>query len=340
MTPSVRKDRGLFCWKGERTLIEKPMDVLTAHPVRKGKRRKQAFREDLQAYLQTLGYEMTVEKGGLGTQHLVFGNPESAEYLVTAHYDTCAALPFPNLITPCNFALYLLYQLLIVAMMFAVVLTGGFLVHLMTNHAFVAFWATYFLLLIFLALLMVGPANRSNANDNTSGVAAVLEIARSLPASQRKQVCFVLFDLEEAGLFGSASYRKAHKKQTDHQILLNLDCVGDGDEILLFPTGKLRKDTEKMNLLCRLETVCGEKSVTLRKKGFSLYPSDQANFPYGVGIAALHRSKWAGLYLGRIHTNRDTVLEEDNVNILRSAIVNLIGGSTEETRKELAHETV
>ena len=70
----------------------------------------------------------------------------------------------------------------------------------------------------------------------------------------------------------------------------------------------------------------GKKSINLRSKGFSVYPSDQANFPYGVGICALKRGKM-GLYLGRIHTPRDTVLEETNVNILRAALITLIGGS-------------
>ena len=51
----------------------------------------------------------------------------------------------------------------------------------------------------------------------------------------------------------------------------------------------------------------------------ALYPSDQMGFPYGVGICALRRGK-LGWYLSRIHTRRDTVLENTNVNILRAAI--------------------
>ena len=174
-----------------------------------------------------------------------------------------------------------------------------------------------------LLLLIAGPANRNNANDNTSGVVTLLEIARSLPENQRSEVCFVLFDLEEAGLIGSASYRKAHKKETDHQLIVNLDCVGDGDHILLFPTKKLKKDTKK---LAPLYKCCGyfcAKSVLVRDKGASIYPSDQSNFPYGVGVAAFHKGK-AGLYLSRIHTSKDTILEETNVNILRAAIVSMV----------------
>ena len=44
----------------------------------------------------------------------------------------------------------------------------------------------------------------------------------------------------------------------------------------------------------------------------------------GVGAAALKKKKGLGLYMNRIHTKKDTILEETNVNILRAAIVSLI----------------
>ena len=67
----------------------------------------------------------------------------------------------------------------------------------------------------------------------------------------------------------------------------------------------------------------GKKDVLVHEKGFSVYPSDQANFPYGVGICAL-RKKGKTLYLSRIHTPKDTILEETNVNILRAALITFI----------------
>lgn len=300
------------------------MDVLSAYPVRKSKKQKQAFREDVTSYLKSIGYEPTEEKGSMGSRNLVFGNPEEAEFLVTAHYDTPARLPFPNLITPCNVLPFLGYQLLVVLFMFAFMGAGALIAYLLTRDGFWAYWTSYMLIWVFLILMMVGPANKHNANDNTSGVVSVLEIAKSMPESARSKVCFVLFDLEEAGLIGSASYRKLHKKASENQIVLNLDCVGDGNELMFFPTKKLRLDEKRMNQLRSICGVWGEKSIAIREKGFAYYPSDQKNFPYGVGIAAFRRSRWAGLYCGRIHTHRDIILEETNVNILRAAIVSMI----------------
>ncbi len=310
-------------------MIQKPMDVLRQHPVRKSRKQKSAFREDVMSYLRELGYDVKEEKGSFGSRNVVAGDTQSAEFLLTAHYDTCAHMPFPNLITPCNFWSFMGYQLFTVIVMFAFVFIFGLVTMLLTNNQDITFYVSYASLWLFLALLMFGPANRNNANDNTSGVVTLLEIAKNLPVQHRSEVCFVLFDLEEAGLLGSASYAKAHKQSIKNQLVLNLDCVGDGEEIVMFPGSKLKKQRDRMDAL---ESICGSagcKTVSLRKKGFSVYPSDQANFPLGVGIAALHHSPF-GLYLGRIHTNRDTILDEDNVMILRDRLIHLITGSAEQ----------
>lgn len=304
-------------------MLTTPMDVLTAFPVRKSKSQKQTFRDAVQSYLEELGYESKVEKGSLGSQNIVIGDPEKAKYLVTAHYDTCARLPIPNLITPCNFWTFIAYQIVVAIVMLVPPVIPGVLVGWLTNSFYNGYMVWYLLFWVFFALMLFGPANKNNANDNTSGVITLLEIARTLPENQRGKVCFVLFDLEEAGLIGSASYRKAHKKATENQLVLNLDCVGDGDDIRMFPTKKLKKDRKKLTSLYKACGYFGKKNLLVHEKGFSVYPSDQANFPYGVGICALHSSK-VGLYLSRIHTPRDTVLEETNVNILRAAITTFI----------------
>lgn len=306
-------------------MITKPIHVLEQYPVRKTKKQKHAFREDVRSYAEGLGYKVTVEKGSMGARNIVIGDSENAKYLVTAHYDTPASIGIPNFITPTNPVTFLIYQILVVALFFLVSGAAGYAVDLLANDSTLSFWVWYIVYFGMLALMMVGPANRSNANDNTSGVVTVLETAASMPEALRGKVCFVLFDLEEAGLIGSASYRKTHKAATENQIVLNCDCVGDGDEIVLFPVKKVKKDEALMAALESVSGKTGSKSVALRKKGFSYYPSDQKHFPYGVGIAAFRRARGVGLYCSRIHTWRDTVLEEENVNVLRDTLISVIG---------------
>ena len=304
-------------------MYTEPLKIGDAFPVRKSKKQKQAFRDAVQAFAKHHGYPYHEQKGSFGAVNIIMGDPEKAEYLVTAHYDTCAGMIFPNLITPCNFLPYLLYQLLVCAWM---MLIPAIPVAVLSYFGLIgdeAFLVWYILFWINLLMMLFGPANKTNRNDNTSGVVTVLEMMRTFPEMHRDNVCFVLFDLEEAGLIGSAAYRKAYKKPTEHQLVLNLDCVGDGDHLLMIPTSKLKKDKARMTKLSGICADMGGKDLDLRDKGFSIYPSDQKNFPYGVGICALRKGP-LGLYMARIHTRRDTVLEETNVNILRAALTSLI----------------
>lgn len=304
-------------------MIEKPMDVLAQFPIRKNKKQKGSFRKAVEEYLKEFGYSVVVEEGKMGVRNVVIGDPNSAKYLITAHYDTPASIGLPNILTPCNPILFILWQVLLVGIFMIAAIVPGVLLGVALDDPELASRTSVLIYWVLLLLLLAGPANKHNANDNTSGVVTLLETAIAWPQEKRSEVCFVLFDLEEAGLIGSAAYRKAHKKATNSQIVLNLDCVGDGDEILLVPMKKLKRDPEKMSIIRRLNGTCGDKSITLHEKGFVVYPSDQKHYPYGVGIAAFNRKKGIGLYVDRIHTARDTILDEKNINYLRDTLLTL-----------------
>jgi hypothetical protein len=71
------------------------------------------------------------------------------------------------------------------------------------------------------------------ANDNASGCAAILEIARCLKkAGTKRSVVFIFFTNEESGLHGS-KYFVEHSPLPFEKItaMLNFDCVGYGDSI-------------------------------------------------------------------------------------------------------------
>lgn len=304
-------------------MLTVPKDILSQFPVRRTRKQKQAFRMSVRSYAESLGYACREEIGSFGCRNLVIGDPESAKFLATAHYDTCAVLPIPNLITPCNVWLFSLWQFAVLFGMLIVAVTIAVLASIVFGENSMTQWvgpAVYWGMLLW---GYFGLPNMHNANDNTSGVITALEIARTMPDNQRGKVAFILFDLEEMGLIGSASYRKAHGPQVARQLVFNLDCVGDGDNLMLFPTKNLKKNPGKMTELYRACGYFGKKSLLLREKGFAFYPSDQMNFPYGVGICALRKGK-LGLYLSRIHTSKDTILDETNINILRAALTSFI----------------
>lgn len=309
-------------------MLARPMDILEQFPVRKSKAQKQAFRDAVQSYVSKIGYPCEVEQGQFGSRNLVIGDPETAHYLLTAHYDTPARLPFPNSCAPCSKIHRIWMAMPIVLSSYLLGLVSGLLSALITQNKMMTFWTVLGTIAcafcVGFLFTRMGPANQNNVNDNSSGVITLLEILRTLPENQRSKVCFVLFDLEEMGLIGSKSYRKAHKEATERQLVLNLDCVGDGDQILMIPTKKLRKNQKKLTSLYKACGYFGQKSILVCEKKSAVLMSDHMRFPYAVGIAAFHKHKRFGPYFTRIHTIEDTVLEESNINILRAALSSFI----------------
>ena len=318
-------------------MTELSREVLQNWEVRKSKQQKEDFRGWLCRQLEAAGYAPQVEKHKTlwASHNVVAGDPDKAKVLLTAHYDTCAVLPFPNFITPRSLFWYLAYQLLITFLFFAVVFAVTF------GATFAAVWLTegsavgeligfvvgYAVLLFGLWWMFDGKANRHTANDNTSGVVTLLELALALPEELRQEVCFVWFDNEERGLLGSGAFAAKHKQTAKTALVINFDCVGDGDSLQFFPAKRLKK-TELPQLLEESYLAAGEKTVEV-VRGFGFYPSDQAKFHRGVGVCALKKSPVCGYYMDKIHTRRDTVLDEENVALLCSGTVRLLRAQKE-----------
>ncbi|HTQ38568.1 MAG TPA: M20/M25/M40 family metallo-hydrolase [Pirellulales bacterium] len=116
------------------------------------------------------------------------------------------------------------------------------------------------------------------ADDNASGVAAMLEIARQLAAREKKlprQVVFIAFTGEERGLYGSAHYVKDPLAPLDKTIaMLNLDMVGrmTDDKLIVYGTGTA---SEWGDLLTRLNEK-HDFQLTRHPEGYG--PSDHSSF--------------------------------------------------------------
>ncbi len=299
--------------------------LLDTLQVRKSKKQKAAFTRLIQDLAQREGYACQVEKGAFGVKNIVVGDVSSAKVVYGAHYDTCAVLPFPNFIAPKAFWLYLLYQLAIILgfLIFAFLLGSaiGFVGALLNVEAQWASAAGALVYWAILGLMLFGPANKHTVNDNSSGVAVLMEMMEAMPEESRREVAFVFFDMEEAGLFGSSAFASAHKKEMKDKLLVNFDCVSDGEDILFILKKKARPYRELFEAAFPTdETV---KTEVLCKGVF--YPSDQANFPLGVGAAAFLKSKrFSFLYLDKIHTPKDLVYREENIRFLTQGGIRLL----------------
>ena len=287
-------------------------EPLSNWQVRKTKSQKQQFIEFMQERLPGL----LIEEGGwLHCRNLVLGDPENADVIFTAHYDTCARLPFPNFVTPKNFLLYLLYQLLIMLPFFALmgVLTTVLVrLHVYGPAAFLISWILFLIAILYVFIL--GPANPHTVNDNTSGVLTLCELIAALDEEDRARCAFVFFDHEETGLFGSAFFASKHRQAMKNRLLINFDCVSDGDHILFVQSGRAKKMAGET--LIQAFPSSSDKQSHIEGPLGAFYPSDQMQFRCGVGIAALKTAPLVGLYLSRIHTAKDTVCDERNFSYL------------------------
>ena len=81
------------------------------------------------------------------------------------------------------------------------------------------------------------------ANDNASGIAALLTIAETLARSgikPKRNIVFVAFGAEEMGLFGSRYYAKHNTSPSKTIAMLNMDMLGRGNPTELYVMGVLR----------------------------------------------------------------------------------------------------
>lgn len=116
----------------------------------------------------------------------------------------------------------------------------------------------------------------NGADDNASGVAAMLEIARRLSLTRpARSVLFVAFSGEEEGLLGSAYYVKYPPVPNDSVVaMLNFDMVGrlKDDKLVIYGVETAR---EWRGLIDSLNTTA-KFALTLQGDGYG--PSDHTSF--------------------------------------------------------------
>ena len=131
-----------------------------------------------------------------------------------------------------------------------------------------------------------GDAIRNGADDNASGSAAVLELARVLAsAPPRRSVLFVLFSGEELGLLGSQWFVEHLPVSTDSVVaMLNFDMVGRlaNDKLIVYGTAT----AEELPALLDSANARGPR-LAVKGIGDGFGPSDHSSF-YAKNLPVLH----------------------------------------------------
>jgi len=129
-------------------------------------------------------------------------------------------------------------------------------------------------------------AIHNGADDNASGVAAVLWVAERLATGPRpaRSVAFVAFTGEESGLLGSAYYTSHRANDADPIVgMINLDMVGrlNGGTLLVYGVGTAVEWT------ALVEPAAARAGVAIATKGDGYGPSDHTSF-YLKDVPVLH----------------------------------------------------
>jgi len=287
-------------------------------PVRRTDAQKEAFRRWAVEECSKMGYSARVEEVKKH-RNVVIGDPETAQAIFTAHYDTPAAFFLPNLMTPRN---RVFRQVRKIGMILLFVLFGaaaGVPVWLISGNGRLGFVVGWLIYMALVFSMMMGPANKNNVNDNTSGVAAVLELMTRIPEKDRAKTSFILFDNEEKGLLGSKAYAKAHPAVKENGFVVNLDCVGDGDHVLLISSKQAREAQAYSSLTQGMESASG-RALHIFPMETSTGSSDHKSFKTSSAIYACHQASRIGFYCARIHTKKDTFCEQINLDFIAEGL--------------------
>ncbi len=126
------------------------------------------------------------------------------------------------------------------------------------------------------------------ADDNASGVAALLEIVRYLAEHRqqlRRDVIFIAFSAEEHGVLGSTHFTRQRGDAAMKQIaaMLNLDMVGRLRDNKLSVFGS--ESAEEWGPL--ITSACEKARIECASSGDGYGPSDHSPF-YAAGVPVLH----------------------------------------------------
>ena len=294
-------------------------EICSLFPIRRSKEQKQKFFE----YVSNEFEQDVVKKDLLDNKHenIVIGDIESASVIITAHYDTPATSLAPNFMMPANklltYAYHIGYPLVLALLSLALAFGIGNFANLDILYILVIYLIIFYAAFFGATRLIT---NKNNVNDNTSGVATLLSIAKQ---TNSKKIAFVLFDNEEKGLLGSKAMNKKYKELLKNKLVVNFDCVANGKEILFI----VKNSAENC-----LEYELLRKSFA-SKDGFNVHflpfkkcasNSDYKSFECGVGVSAYSKGKIFKFITGKIHTNNDTVGDEANIEYLTNATLEFI----------------
>ena len=239
-----------------------------------------------------------------------------ANSLGSSVQDLARVLSHPKPVLVIMLALHILMPLLALAVSFLISFGVTFALN-MPNMTL-----PLFLLLLVVGLFYpkYGKSEMNNKNANTSGVIALLEVAKALTPRYRGEVCFLFLDGGTQGSKGAKRLIHAHPELKKKSVVV-LDCVGEGDELLILPGKASRWNDKLLDTILEQFSNSEKKTCFLKTDGLVHYPSDNRAFTGGTVICACKKVKGFGRC---ILPRKATGIDEENLSLLCDGLCKLV----------------
>lgn len=219
---------------------------------------KKKFHEALKADFEALGMNETVinkrKYKMFPVNDYVYGNLKQAKNIIVVPYDTPEkGIWFKNIYYVNNgnknqkaSTVQVFLPLLLIYLLFVVS------VYILPNFAsgataqLLSLMLSTVLLVMIMIQLMKGYPNRNNANRNSSGILAALELASKMSVDERRKTAFVFTDSNRSNYYGDKILEEELSFLNRNPNVIQLNCVGDGEEFSVGYTANNRKAANEM----------------------------------------------------------------------------------------------
>lgn len=277
--------------------------VTEVHRKRMTRKHKIAFQNFIIDYAEKENFKIKLDKSLYGT-NIIFNDLSKSKHIIIAHYDTPPQMPrgFIN------------HQILFSFLVFICIIMSSFINYIIPIILFVLF---ELYLMGFLKM-----SNPYNYNDNSSGVLSLLRLMQKLKDSKNfEDYSFVLMDNEEKGLLGSIAFSKKYKKFWSGKNIINLDCVGMGDNINLYAFDSKFGEEIKHKLVLNNDKI----PVNVLKTSFlkaSDHKSLKSSKTLMIAVEYKHKSKEKYTFKN-IHSRFDKEIDIKKIDIIVDGLCKL-----------------
>ncbi len=297
------------------------MQDLLNHKKRCIRSQKNAFLSAIEKYLTDYGYQFERKKLGSFIKNVNLETKcHNPEYIFLAHYDTGTIIPFWV-----RWVMRLVgINRMIFLMIFMVALSYGLKYLLPFAPEPVQLGFSIVLWGSLLSILIPIP---NNADDNTSGVIALVKLLHICKERGIDNVQCIFVDKEELGLFGSAAQRKHMEQQgllSESTKIISLDCVGGSNTFPLI----MKSGTSSLAHTVQKELEKTFPHVAMTRPQFPV--SDNHSFKtYGaINISFVKKGVLpGGYYIKNIHSIKDTKIDLAQIDTLCNALADMVEGS-------------